>query len=332
MREAQRTAPSIIYVPQIPLWWDTVGPTVKAVFTTLLQNIPTFAPVLLLATTDVKHGDLPEEIKALFNNDCEEVFKIRWPTCAERRSFFEDLVMKQAAEPPASKNSSARQPLEVLPVAPPPKPRQLSEEELKQLEEQEEDTLRELRIYLRDVTHRLVIDRRFRAFTKPVDPQEVPDYNAVIKQPMDLSTVLSKIDMHQYPTARDFLKDIDLICSNALEYNPAKDPGDRLLRHRACALRDTAYSIVREEMDEDFERRCQEIKESRKQRGSDCASSSFCEMPKEDSVPGCKKTDPKCNEKLKILAVPVDVSTPRPKGKLCFTQTFLEKVLKLLFL
>lgn len=62
MREAQRTAPSIIYVPQIPLWWETVGPTVKAVFTTLLQNIPTFAPVLLLATTDVKHGDLPEEV------------------------------------------------------------------------------------------------------------------------------------------------------------------------------------------------------------------------------------------------------------------------------
>ncbi|NWS89319.1 ATAD2 protein, partial [Toxostoma redivivum] len=106
MREAQRTAPSIIYVPQIALWWETVGTTVKAVFMTLLQNIPTFAPVLLLATTDVKHGDLPEEIKALFNNDCEEVFKIQWPTCAERRSFFEDLVMKQAAEPPASKNNS----------------------------------------------------------------------------------------------------------------------------------------------------------------------------------------------------------------------------------
>ncbi|XP_062347452.1 ATPase family AAA domain-containing protein 2 [Cinclus cinclus] len=313
MREAQRTAPSIIYVPQIALWWETVGATVKAVFMTLLQNIPTFAPVLLLATTDVKQGDLPEEIKALFNNDCEEVFKIQWPTCAERRSFFEDLVMKQAAEPPVSKNNSARQPLEVLPVAPPPKPRQLTEEEIKQLEEQEEDTLRELRIYLRDVTHRLVIDRRFRAFTKPVDPEEVPDYNAVIKQPMDLSTVLSKIDMHQYQTARDFLKDIDLICSNALEYNPVKDPGDRLLRHRACALRDTAYSIVREEMDEDFEQRCQEIKESRKQRG--CASSHFCVMPKEDYVPGCKKTDPKCNEKLKMPGRPVDVSTPYSKDK-----------------
>ncbi|XP_027501421.1 ATPase family AAA domain-containing protein 2 [Corapipo altera] len=315
MQEAQRTAPSIMYVPQIPLWWETVGPTVRAVFTTLLQNVPTFAPVLLLATSDVQHEDLPEEIKVLFNNDCEEVFKIQWPTCAERRSFFEDLVMKQAAKPPASKNNAARRPLEVLPVAPPPKPRQLTEEEMRQLEEQEEDTLRELRIYLRDVTHRLVIDRRFRAFTKPVDPEEVPDYNAVIKQPMDLSTVLSKIDMHQYPTARDFLKDIDLICSNALEYNPVKDPGDRLLRHRACALRDTAYSIVREEMDEDFEQRCQEIKESRKKRGSDCASSYFCVMPKEDSVSVCKKTDPKCNEKSKMPAVPVDASTPCSKDK-----------------
>lgn len=315
MREAQRTAPSIIYVPQIPLWWETVGPTVKAVFTTLLQNIPTFAPVLLLATSDVNYGDLPEEIKALFNNDREEIFKIQWPTCAERSSFFEDLVMKQAAEPPASKNNSARQALEVLPVAPPPKPRQLTEEEIKRLEEQEEDTLRELRIYLRDVTHRLVIDRRFRAFTKPVDPEEVPDYKAVIKKPMDLSTVLSKIDMHQYLTAKDFLKDIDLICSNALEYNPIKEPGDRLLRHRACALRDTAYSIVREELDEDFERRCQEIKESRKQRGSDCASSYFCVMPKENSVLASKKTDPKYNEKLKVPAGPVDASTPCSKDK-----------------
>lgn len=42
---------------------------------------------------------------------------------------------------------------------------------------------------------------------------------------MDLSTIMTKIDTHKYTTAKDFLKDIDLICSNALEYNPDKDPG-----------------------------------------------------------------------------------------------------------
>ncbi|NWX37787.1 ATAD2 protein, partial [Notiomystis cincta] len=104
IREAQRTAPSIIYVPQIPSWWETVGPTVRSVFTTLLHNIPRFTPVLLLATSNVQLKDLPEEIKALFNNEYEEVFRIPRPTCAERRHFFEDLVMKQAAQPPALKS------------------------------------------------------------------------------------------------------------------------------------------------------------------------------------------------------------------------------------
>ncbi|NXW14840.1 ATAD2 protein, partial [Circaetus pectoralis] len=317
MREAQRTAPSIIYIPHIHLWWEAVGTTLKATFTMLLQNIPTFAPVLLLATSDVHHADLPKEIKELFINDYE-VFKVQLPSQDERRMFFEDLVVNQVAKPPASQNNAARQPLEVLPVAPPPKPLQLTEEEIRRLEEQEEDTLRELRIFLRDVTGRLVVDRRFRVFTKPVDPEEVPDYDAVIKHPMDLSAVVSKIDLHQYLTARDFLEDIDLICNNALEYNPAKDPGGRLIRHRACTLRDTAYGIVREELDEDFEQHCEEIKESRKKRG--CSSSKYAPsyyhvMPKQNSVPECKKTDPKGNEKMKMPAAPVDSSTPRSNGK-----------------
>ncbi|KAM9268187.1 LOW QUALITY PROTEIN: ATPase family AAA domain-containing protein 2-like [Morus bassanus] len=311
MREAQRTAPSIIYIPHIHLWWEAVGATLKATFTRLLQNIPTFAPVLLLATSDVHHPDLPQEIKELFFND-SEVFKLQLPNSDERRRFFEDLILNQAAQPHPSKNNAAWQMLEVLPVAPPPKPRQLTEKG--QLEEQEEDTLRELRILLRHVTHRLAIDRRFKAFTKPVDPEEVPDYDAVIEQPMDLPAVLSKTDLHQYLTAGDFLKDIDLICSNALKYNPAKDPGDHLIRHRACALRDTAYAIVREEMDEDFEQSCEEIKESRKKRGRSSlvyAPSYYHVMPKQNPVPGCKETDPKSDEKLKTPAAPVDSSTAR---------------------
>ncbi|NWW41498.1 ATAD2 protein, partial [Panurus biarmicus] len=105
MREAQRTAPSIIYVPQIPSWWETVGPTLRSVFTTLLQSIPRFTPVLLLATSNVQLRDLPEEIKALFNNEYEEVFRIPRPTVAERRHFFEDLIMKQAAQLPALKSN-----------------------------------------------------------------------------------------------------------------------------------------------------------------------------------------------------------------------------------
>uniref|UniRef100_A0A8C3SPE3 ATPase family AAA domain-containing protein 2 n=1 Tax=Chelydra serpentina TaxID=8475 RepID=A0A8C3SPE3_CHESE len=313
IHEAKRTAPSILYIPHVHLWWETVGFTLKATFSTLLQNIPSFAPVLLLATSDVHHATLPEEVQELFVDDYGEVFNVQLPNNEERRKFFEDLILNQAAKPPVSKKKAVLQALEVLPVAPPPEPRQLTVEEVKRLEEQEEDTLRELRIFLRNVTHRLAIDKRFRAFTKPVDLDEVPDYVTVIKQPMDLSTVICKIDLHQYLTARDYLRDIDLICSNALEYNPDRDPGDRLIRHRACTLRDTAYAIVKEEMDEDFEQLCEEIQESRKKRG--CSSSKYAPsyyyvMPKQSSISECKKLDLECSEKMKIPAMPVDSSSP----------------------
>ncbi|XP_044860547.1 ATPase family AAA domain-containing protein 2 isoform X8 [Mauremys mutica] len=320
IHEAKRTAPSILYIPHVHLWWETVGFTLKATFTTLLQNIPSFAPVLLLATSDVHHAALPEEVQELFVDDYGEVFSVQLPNNEERRKFFEDLILNQAAKPPVSKKKAVLQALEVLPVAPPPEPRQLTVEEVKRLEEQEEDTLRELRIFLRNVTHRLAIDKRFRAFTKPVDLDEVPDYVTVIKQPMDLSTVICKIDLHQYLTARDYLRDIDLICSNALEYNPDRDPGDRLIRHRACTLRDTAYAIVKEEMDEDFEQLCEEIQESRKKRG--CSSSKYAPsyyyvMPKQSSISECKKLDLECSEKMKIPAMPLDSSSPFLSNDVC---------------
>uniref|UniRef100_A0A8C5SIJ8 ATPase family AAA domain containing 2B n=1 Tax=Laticauda laticaudata TaxID=8630 RepID=A0A8C5SIJ8_LATLA len=98
-------------------------------------------------------------------------------------------------------------------------------------------------------------------------PEEVSDYLEVIKEPMDLSTIISKIDKHNYLSAKDFLIDIDLICSNALEYNPDKDPGDKIIRHRACTLKDTAHAIIAAELDPEFNKMCEEIKEARKKRG-----------------------------------------------------------------
>lgn len=63
---------------------------------------------------------------------------------------------------------------------------------------------------------------RFYMFTKPVDTEEVPDYTTIIKQPMDLETMMTKVDFHRYECAKDFLSDIELIVQNALEYNPAR--------------------------------------------------------------------------------------------------------------
>ncbi|XP_006809184.1 ATPase family AAA domain-containing protein 2B-like isoform X1 [Neolamprologus brichardi] len=261
--EAKRTSPSILYIPHIQQWWDTAGPALRASFLSLLGSIPSFSPILLLATCSVSFQQLDPEIQSLFREDYEEVYVLRVPTQQERTSFFQDLILNQAAEAPPSKRKTLSQAMEVLPLAPPPPPRKMSEQEHLRLEEQEEDVLRELRLFLRNITERLSLDRRFKAFTKPVDIEEVPDYLMVIKKPMDLSTLLTNIDEHKYVTVGEFMADADFIWKNALEYNPDSDPMDRNIRHRACALKDTVRAIIRDELDEDFERVCEEIRESR---------------------------------------------------------------------
>ena len=72
-----------------------------------------------------------------------------------------------------------------------------------------------------------VTSNLFQVFLKPVDTEEVPDYCEVIEQPMDVSTMMKKIDQHLYCNVASFVGDINLICSNALEYNPEhRDEGE----------------------------------------------------------------------------------------------------------
>uniref|UniRef100_A0AAQ5X4Z8 ATPase family AAA domain-containing protein 2 n=1 Tax=Amphiprion ocellaris TaxID=80972 RepID=A0AAQ5X4Z8_AMPOC len=262
-REARRSMPSVVYMPHISEWWDTVSDTVKSTFLTLLQDVPSFSPVLILATAETYYSKLSDEVRSIFQRTYGEVVSLSPPGEEEKRNFFSDLLLVQAARPPPRLRNT-----EVLPVAEAPGPRVLSAEEQRRLAEQEENTLRELRLFLRDVTKRLATDKRFNIFSKPVDIEEVSDYLEVIRQPMDLSTVMTKIDTYKYLTVKDFLLDIDLICSNALEYNPDKDPGDKVIRHRACSLKDTAHAIFAAELDPEFDRMCEEIKEARRKRGT----------------------------------------------------------------
>ena len=62
---------------------------------------------------------------------------------------------------------------ESLPLAPPPEPRQLTPRELQKIDKQRSSVLRELRIFLREATNKLMAERKFKEFTRPVDPEEV---------------------------------------------------------------------------------------------------------------------------------------------------------------
>ncbi|KAK3091634.1 hypothetical protein FSP39_021392 [Pinctada imbricata] len=61
-------------------------------------------------------------------------------------------------------------------------------------------------------------------FLEPVDPDEVPDYYAVIKDPMDLQTVEKRVGTKQYPRLADFVKDVTKVFDNCRLYNPPDTP------------------------------------------------------------------------------------------------------------
>src|SRR5690606_6915937 len=63
-------------------------------------------------------------------------------------------------------------------------------------------------------------------FYNPVDPiaLNIPDYFKIIKRPMDLSTVGSKLKTNQYASASEFEADIRLMISNCFKFNPPGTP------------------------------------------------------------------------------------------------------------
>ncbi|XP_042219176.1 transcription activator BRG1-like isoform X1 [Homarus americanus] len=49
--------------------------------------------------------------------------------------------------------------------------------------------------------------------------RELPDYYGIIKRPMDICKILSKIEEGRYEDANDLQSDFVLLCRNAQEYN-----------------------------------------------------------------------------------------------------------------
>lgn len=56
-------------------------------------------------------------------------------------------------------------------------------------------------------------------FIRPVSVSEVPDYLDVIKNPMDFSKIKSKLNLGEYKTNEQMMKDIELVFFNCDLYN-----------------------------------------------------------------------------------------------------------------
>ncbi|EOD51820.1 putative transcriptional activator spt7 protein [Neofusicoccum parvum UCRNP2] len=78
-------------------------------------------------------------------------------------------------------------------------------------------------------------------FLQRVNKRDAPDYYQVIKQPMDIGTMIKKLKSLQYRSKKEFVDDLNLIWSNCLKYNA--DPS-HFLRKKALYMKKETDKLV----------------------------------------------------------------------------------------
>ncbi|XP_010268288.1 PREDICTED: ATPase family AAA domain-containing protein At1g05910 isoform X2 [Nelumbo nucifera] len=240
--EARRTIPSILYLPQFHLWWETAHEQLRAVLVALLEELPSDFPILLLGTSSVPLNKLDGESSSVFTY--RNVYQVDKPTADDRHIFIEHLVEAAFSIPSEATISKSQEstPLPELPKAPKitsgPKA-----SELKAKAEAEQHAFRRLRMCLRDVCNRILYDKRFSVFHYPVMDEDAPNYHSIVQNPMDVATLLQRVDSGQYMTCSAFLLDVDLIWANAKAYNGDDYNGARIVS-RAYELRDAVQGML----------------------------------------------------------------------------------------
>jgi hypothetical protein len=72
------------------------------------------------------------------------------------------------------------------------------------------------------ILKKLMTQKCSHIFNVPVDVEKlnIPDYNDIIKHPMDLGTIKARLDCGSYKSPSDFAADVRLTFNNAITYNP----------------------------------------------------------------------------------------------------------------
>jgi len=155
--EVKMHKPSVIYIPNVQDWYNTVGSTVISTFLGLLRSIKATDPVLLLGLVEGDQDDIDEGMRReLFGYSKRNQYKLEEPGHPERLAFFQtlkDYISTAPSDFPNPTNRKKRQ-LEKLDPAPPepekPAP-PLSKEELKLQKKKDRQTLNMLKIRLQPI-------------------------------------------------------------------------------------------------------------------------------------------------------------------------------------
>ncbi|KAL6586070.1 hypothetical protein OROMI_002714 [Orobanche minor] len=116
--EARRTTPSVLYLPQFHMWWESAHDQLRVVLPTLLEDLPSDLPILLLGTSSTPLAEICDNPSLIFSE--RNVLHLS-PASAEDRSLFFDHLIAAALSVKCKgivKDSARSQNLYELPKTP----------------------------------------------------------------------------------------------------------------------------------------------------------------------------------------------------------------------
>lgn len=232
--EVKRHKPSVIYIPNVHIWYETMADSVIKTFLGLLRGLPPTEPVLLLGVmeTDPREGEMPESRKRMmrdmFGYSTKNIYDLKQPDEHARKEYFENLIELMRKPPSEFPEAQARKKrklpeLEVAPLPPPPKGP--SKAELKAQRKKDHQTLNTLKLHIQQVMDQLKL--KYKKFRNPIVDDAQIAYLLDDQDPEVLTTDLTEEQRQQQRLFRPYEVDYDAkgvpgireVASNKFYYN-----------------------------------------------------------------------------------------------------------------
>lgn len=240
--ELRRHTPSVLFIPNVDMWWATLSDTARRTFASWLRGLKVSENILVLAMAD-KDQVIDPDINSMFGYSGENFYQIPASTEESRQQFFEILIKYVKSTPndfPDLENRPKRE-LEVLPIAPPETEKPLTDAEEKIKKRRDVQLKNKLKIKLSGIMDPLKI--RYKKFKKPIveiiyllhllDPLPLPmavqpaytktDDDMILEVSsgkkyynMDLEVIEERLWNGYYSEPREFLRDVKKIHKDSL--------------------------------------------------------------------------------------------------------------------
>jgi len=173
--EIKRHKPSVIFIPNVDVWYRTLTPEAIATFKGLLQSVAPNDRVLLFGISEVPVDELDEDLtRDLFGYSRRDRFELERPDEGARFLYFDKVISHIRKSPrdfPQDPTNRKKRKLPELERASPPPKREQTDEEKRSIALRDRQLKNHLKLRLNNLMENL--KQKYRRFKKPVIEHDV---------------------------------------------------------------------------------------------------------------------------------------------------------------